>query len=221
MLTAVIGTTDGPGYICPQLFSAVKCSFACSNADSSVTTKAVERCHSEWAPTNGQHHLRWQELPLPGGLQPWCRSCCRNEKVKLEQTDKQTTNSPRILNPHRTVTSNGDLMPWIGRNVPVATESSTRRCPGLILSPVLLLLLVAVVSDKLWALGTDNGRVRFETAGESWQCKGTHSSRSWQLLQNQLEPGADSPKSDVRTFSRLESKMTSSYGSCSSRRLCL
>uniref|UniRef100_A0A8D8I5E3 (northern house mosquito) hypothetical protein n=1 Tax=Culex pipiens TaxID=7175 RepID=A0A8D8I5E3_CULPI len=126
----------------------------------------------------------------------------------------------RILNPHRTVTSNGDLMPWIGSNVPVATESSTRRCPVLILSPVLL-LLVAVVSDKLWALGTDNGRVRFETAGESWQCKGTHSSRSWQLLQNQLEPGADSSKSDVRTFSRLESKMTSSYGSCSSRRLCL
>uniref|UniRef100_A0A8D8L1N5 (northern house mosquito) hypothetical protein n=1 Tax=Culex pipiens TaxID=7175 RepID=A0A8D8L1N5_CULPI len=103
----------------------------------------------------------------------------------------------RILNPHRTVTSNGDLMPWIGSNVPVATESSTRRCPVLILSPVLL-LLVAVVSGQLRA-----------------------SSRSWQLLQNQLEPGADSSKSDVRTFSRLESKMTSSYGSCSSRRLCL
>lgn len=119
-----------------------------------------QQCHDQgrWsmslAPTNGQHHLRWQELPLPSGLQPWRRSCCRNEKVKLEQTDKQTTNSPRILNPQWTVTSNGDLMPWIGRNVPVATKSSTRRCPGLILSPVLLLLLVAVVSDKLWALCT-------------------------------------------------------------------
>lgn len=150
--------------------------------------------------------MRWQELPLPSGLQPWRRSCYRNEKVKLEQTDKQTTNSPRILNPQRTVTSNGDLMPWIGSNVPVATESSTRRCPVLILSPVLL-LLVAVISGQLGALGTDNGRVRFETAGESWQCKGPHSSRSWQLLQNQLQPGADSPKSDVRTFSRLESKI--------------
>uniref|UniRef100_A0A8D8BJZ6 (northern house mosquito) hypothetical protein n=1 Tax=Culex pipiens TaxID=7175 RepID=A0A8D8BJZ6_CULPI len=133
----------------------------------------------------------------PNGRQRTGSITCGGRSCHYRAVYSRGVEAARILNPHRTVTSNGDLMPWIGSNVPVATESSTRRCPVLILSPVLL-LLVAVVSGQLRA-----------------------SSRSWQLLQNQLEPGADSPKSDVRTFSRLESKMTSSYGSCSSRRLCL
>lgn len=65
-----------------------------------------------------------------------------------------------------------------GRCVRVIGGTGAVVFGGLLMACRELLLLVAVVFDQLGALDADNGRVRCETAGESWQCKGTSLGRA-------------------------------------------